>query len=182
MPTHWSERLAVYETDEETVAQFRQRCNVLDEAPVFTPFSGFIIGPNKEPRLVQSTTTLWDSLTSWEKAAERHFTPAYFRYRERWHGPSSIDFGNIVADYDNDLFPIFTPTNHHDCEGCYLYEQQLNDRYAINMFHSCSAEGYHYLPDLYLESLESNWLTSKEEYYRARLLTPSTNNGYYFFY
>ena len=211
MPTHWSERLAVYETSEETVAQFRQRCNISDEAPSFTPYSGFILRPGRERRLVQSSTTLWESLTYWEKVVERHFTPEIFHYREDWHAPSSVDFGNTLFDesdfdpeneeVDDDwiLVPrptvyLFYPTEFtwglHRRKS-YAYEFRKDRRLVTTRFqlynigdHADKGEPHFYPRDSAhaFKTLESYWLTTQEEYYRARLLTPSTTNGYYFFY
>ena len=77
--SYWSEYLFDLGTDQETVAEYRKRLNIVDEPPQFTRFNA------------DSFTPVWESLTQWEKLAESLFTPKGFEYVEQIHGPPKID-------------------------------------------------------------------------------------------
>ena len=102
MSPYWSPHLDSLSSEQETVAQFRERLNILDEAPQFTPFSGD-----------KSEVDPASFLTDYERHVEEGFTPHFFKYFEEFHGPPSTVTG-IVKNYAGVELSIFHPSVYDD--------------------------------------------------------------------
>ena len=138
--------------------------NIADEAPEFTPFGN-------------SGTTPWEFLTPYEREVELALTPYHFRYFEDIHGPSSEDFGKTKKSDKGLLHLVFPCEVDDDYVYAYYYtgpvilDNNPQDRSFRNP---------------HLSSLELDWeissITLEKQIHTARLLIPSNNDVFHFFF
>lgn len=139
--------------------------NIADEAPEFTPFGN-------------SETTPWEFLTQYEQAVELALTPHRFRFAEHIHGPSSEDFGRTLKTDENQFVHLFFPCEFDDD---YVYAHYYTGEVILEK----DPENRNF-KNPHLSSLELDWeissVTLEKQIHTARLLIPSNNDVFHFFF
>ena len=147
-----SEVLSHYNSRRETVAQFRERLNIVDEASEITP---------------------WDSLTEFEQSVEIFFTPKSFRYIEHIHGASEEDFGRTLENQDGEKIHLFSSSEYDD-EYPYAFHAENKESFIEeNLTHR------NYNLNILETDWEA---TINYQILLARLRKPTQHNGDYFFF
>ena len=150
-----SEVLSAYNGKWETVAQFRERLNIADEATENTP---------------------WESLTEYEQSVEIFFTPNKFRYIEHIHGPSIEDFGRTLENTEGERIHLFTSLEYDD-EHPYALCEENKESYVQE---DLSQRSYS-LRSLE-KDWEYSETTINNRIVLARLRLPSQQNEFFFFF
>ena len=175
-----------FSTEEETVTQFRERLNI----PTFEPDYNRITTLPGDNRPIAPSAS-YRALTRWERYVEEIFTPKRFKWEAKFHSPPEEDIETKILNENWEPLHIFFPGDHETnwaYLGYFWYDETGLDRDFRYRPHDQKGKGF--FRDPILSSLELNWEYSEEtlqrwfieQVYRARLLTPSNNNGYFFFF
>ena len=136
---HWFPELDLHSTEEESVAQFRQRLNIADEAPEVTRYNN-------------SDTPLYRFLTKYERETETLFTPRHFQYVDYLHAASSEDFGRTQTVYEKNFKVHLVHPGDFDDYRTYAYYDDSEVSYDYGVEHKVKK-----FIDPGLSSLELDW-------------------------
>jgi hypothetical protein len=120
-------------------------------------------------------------LTVWEQTIEKFFTLDQFKFVYNLHGPTSEDFSYIIKDFNSIPLHYFFPTDYLETTPYILEYGELQEFYIDSY-----QKGLKDFKNPHLSSLELDWEYSFETLQKpishARLLIPSNNNSFHFFF